>query len=150
MTVVSCRKNWSDWHDIERIAIVEQCFRFCLPFVWGHTVVYFGSKYASNTYKLSKSSIDLSNKSRTFCEAYIMFGKISKHSDSYVINTYVDIFTRTLHRSHLNKGCYCMLHTPLKCNHVNFDIPNEFLYYGNPFGISKLTRLHFKGVCNIP
>ena len=60
------------------------------------------------------------------------------------------IFTQTLHRSYLNKGCYGMLHTPLKCNLVNFDIPNGFLYYGNPFGISKLTRLHFKGVCNIP
>ena len=60
------------------------------------------------------------------------------------------IFTWTLHRSHLNKGCYGMLHTPLKCNLVNFEIPNEFLYYGIPFGISKLTILHFKGVCNIP
>merc|ERR1712218_696087 len=60
------------------------------------------------------------------------------------------IFTQTLHRSHLNKGCYGMLHTILKSNLVNFDIPNGFLYYGNPFGISKLTRLHFKGVCNIP
>ena len=60
------------------------------------------------------------------------------------------IFTQTMHRFHLNKGCYGMLHTPLKCNLVNFDIPNGFLYYGNPFGISKLTRLHFKGVCNIP
>ena len=55
-----------------------------------------------------------------------------------------------INRSHLNKVCYGMLHTPLKCNLVNFDIPNGFLYYGNPFGISKLTRLHFKGVCNIP
>ena len=34
------------------------------------------------------------------------------------------IFTRTLHRSDLNKGCYDMLHTPLKCNLGNFDIPN--------------------------
>ena len=84
LTVVSCRKNWSNWHDIERIAIVEQCFRFCLPFFWGHTVVYFGSKYASiiTTYKLSKSSIDLCDKSWTFCEAHIMFGKNSKHSDN--------------------------------------------------------------------
>ena len=29
-----------------------------------------------------------------------------------------------INRSHLNKGCYGMLHTPLKCNVVNFDIPN--------------------------
>ena len=36
------------------------------------------------------------------------------------------IFTPTLHRSHFNKGCYGMLHTPLKCNLVNFDIPNRF------------------------
>ena len=35
----------------------------------------------------------------------------------------------------------------LNCNLVNFKIPNGFLYYyGNDFGISKLTRLHFKRV----
>ena len=38
------------------------------------------------------------------------------------------IFTQTLHRSHLNKRCYGMLHPPLKCNLVNFDILNGFLY----------------------
>ena len=31
-----------------------------------------------------------------------------------------------INRFHLNKGCYGMLHTPLKCNLVNFDIPNGF------------------------
>ena len=35
----------------------------------------------------------------------------------------------------------------LKCNIVNFEIVNGFLYYGNNFGISKLTRLHFKWLC---
>ena len=39
------------------------------------------------------------------------------------------------------------IHTHLKCNLVNFEIPNRFLYYGNDFNISKLTRLHFKWVC---
>ena len=35
-------------------------------------------------------------------------------------------------------------HTHLKCsNLVNFEIPNGFLYYGNDFGISKLTRLYY-------
>ena len=60
------------------------------------------------------------------------------------------LYSRTQQRSHLNKGCYGMLHNPLKCNFVNFEIPIGFLYYENPFGISKLTRLHFKGVCKIP
>ena len=36
------------------------------------------------------------------------------------------IFTWMLHRSHLNKGFYGILYTPLKCNLVNFDIPNGF------------------------
>ena len=54
-----------------------------------------------------------------------------------------------INRSHLNKGCYGMLHTPLKCNLVNFDIPNGFMYYTKEIdvGISKLARLHFKRVC---
>ena len=50
------------------------------------------------------------------------------------------LYSRTQQRSHLNKGCYGMLHTLLKCNLINFDIPSGFLYYGNPFGMSKLTR----------
>ena len=62
------------------------------------------------------------------------------------------IFTRTLHRSHLNKGCYGML--PL----LNVILSILMLIYqmdfctmyGNPFGISKLTKLLFKGGCNIP
>ena len=33
------------------------------------------------------------------------------------------------------------VHTCLKCNLVNFETPNGFKYYGNDFGISKLTRL---------
>ena len=41
-------------------------------------------------------------------------------------------------------------HACLKCNLVNFDIPNGFPWYKNPYGMSKLTQLHFKGVCNIP
>ena len=44
----------------------------------------------------------------------------------------------------LNKGCMYNLHTHLKCYLVNFEIPNGFLYYRNDFGISKVTRLHFK------
>ena len=48
-----------------------------------------------------------------------------------------------LHRSRFNKGYYGILHPPLKCNLVNLEIPIGFLYYGNPFGISKSTRLHF-------
>ena len=51
---------------------------------------------------------------------------------AYGSDNTLPIFTWTLHISHLNKGCYGMLHTPLKCNLVNFDIPNGFLYYGNP------------------
>ena len=39
------------------------------------------------------------------------------------------------------------VHTHLKCNLVNFDIPQSLLWYRNPFGISKLTRLHYKGMC---
>ena len=56
------------------------------------------------------------------------------------------------------QGCYIDLtflngsllleHTCLKCNIVNFEIPNRFLYYGNEFGIPKLTRLHFKWACS--
>ena len=42
------------------------------------------------------------------------------------IGNTLPIFTQMLQRSHLNKGCYGMLHTPLKCNLVNFDIPNGF------------------------
>ena len=42
------------------------------------------------------------------------------------------------------------VHTRLKCNLVNFEIPNGFLYYGNNFGIWKLTKLHFKWVCVHP
>ena len=40
-----------------------------------------------------------------------------------------------------------IVHACLNCNLANFDIPNGFLHYGNNFGISKLTRLHFKWVC---
>ena len=36
------------------------------------------------------------------------------------------------------------VHICLKCNLVNFEIPKSFPLYRNPFGISKLTRLHFK------
>ena len=36
-----------------------------------------------------------------------------------------------INRFHLNKGCYGMLHTPLKCNLVNFDITIRFLGYQN-------------------
>ena len=40
------------------------------------------------------------------------------------------------------------LYTCLKYNLVYFVIPpNGFMYYGNNFWISKLTRLHFKQVC---
>ena len=78
--------------------------------------------------------------------------KICKYSSSFGLThrtyTCCPLLTRSLHRSHLNKGCYGMLHNPLKCNFVNFEIPIGFLYYENPFGISKLTRLHFKGVYN--
>ena len=37
------------------------------------------------------------------------------------------------------------MYTPIW--NVNSKIPNGFLYNGNYFGISKLTRLHFKPVC---
>ena len=35
---------------------------------------------------------------------------------------------------------YTELHICLKCNHVNFKILNSFLYNGNEFGHSKLTK----------
>ena len=50
------------------------------------------------------------------------------------------------HEIHLNEGHTSAVIAHLKCNLVNFEIPNRFLYYGNDFGISKLTRLHFKWV----
>ena len=59
-----------------------------------------------------------------------------------------------LHENHLNKGCYGMLHTSLKCKLVNFDTPNRFLYYGNLFGIivwdPKSDKITFQmGVCTV-
>ena len=36
------------------------------------------------------------------------------------------------------------LHTGLKCNLVNFEIPNRFLYYGNDFGIIKIDKITFQ------
>ena len=60
----------------------------------------------------------------------------------------VQISPPSLHRFHLSKGCTLYtVYTYLKCN---FEIPNGFLYYGNDFEISKLTRLHFKCVCVHP
>ena len=57
--------------------------------------------------------------------------------------------TGLLHLSQFLKGTLLLLeHTRLKCNLVNFEIPNRFLYYGNEFGIPKLTRLHFKWACS--
>ena len=37
----------------------------------------------------------------------------------------------------------CIMHTFLKCNLVNFDIPNQFLHYGNCLATSRLTRLPY-------
>ena len=54
-------------------------------------------------------------------------------------------FLLLIHEIHLNEGHSAVI-THLKCYLVNFDIPFWFLYYGNDFGISKLTRLHFKWI----
>ena len=47
--------------------------------------------------------------------------KVSEHMEQITL-----FLVRMLNRSHLNKGCYGMLYTSLKCNLANFDIPNGF------------------------
>ena len=50
------------------------------------------------------------------------------HHYMHCLDTSYPLLTRTLHKFHLNKGCYGMLHTPLKCksNVFNFDISYGF------------------------
>ena len=59
-------------------------------------------------------------------ERYHTAGVFQQYVPKHGSDNTLPIFTQTLHRSHLNKGCYGMLNTPLKCNLVNFDIPNGF------------------------
>ena len=85
-------------------------------------------KHSKHTYSRSVCLLDHSLYTVSLLKLSTSSMKSHKH-DAYFQFTLGSLKPREfpfefINRFHLNKGCYGMLHTPLKCNLVNFDIPN--------------------------